>query len=160
MNEKLHLERSWETDVLVETLLAVPVGETISYQQLSEACGQNVQGEARGKLVSALSILERDHSVLFDSVRAFGYQRCTPTGVVKKATGAIRRIHRSAKRGLVRTECISADERQQLEATDRLKLDTGKTILTQLARVTDNHSQKKISNGGEIKLALTLPKVS
>jgi hypothetical protein len=98
----LELNRHPETDLLIQTLRAVPLGGEISYRTLSEAIGRDVRTVARGRLTSARNIAQRDHGVCFFAQRGQGLRRITIEEMPQVGEHARRRI-RSTTRGALKT---------------------------------------------------------
>jgi len=70
---KLHID----TQLLIEKLRELNYGDSITYRQLSELIGRNVQTEAAHILTSAIHYLAREEAVFFNKVRSTGVQRVT-----------------------------------------------------------------------------------
>ena len=99
----IDLKRHPETDLLVDRLRQVPLGQEISYRDLSLVIGRDVATAARQRLYGARRIAERDHGVCFFAVRSRGLRRITVDelpqvgehtrrGVRAKVAGAIKTI--------------------------------------------------------------------
>ena len=104
----LHLNLSAETAILRDALLAAPIGDVVTFDELAEAIGRNVRTAARGKLESARRVCERDHNAVFETVRGVGLRRIPATEAAGLGAGARKSITRTAKRGLRRMEACTA----------------------------------------------------
>lgn len=87
-------EMSVDTRVLIERLKKVEVGEFVSYQELSDLVGRNVQGNAYGNLSTARHRLEMDEEMQFGTVRSQGLRRLDALGVMGGTDGAIHQCHK------------------------------------------------------------------
>jgi len=61
-------EMSVDTRLLIERLSRVEIGDFVSYKELSEVIGRDVQGAARGNLTTARHRLEVDDAIQFGPV--------------------------------------------------------------------------------------------
>lgn len=85
--------RSPETDALVQALLTVMLGETVSYDSLAQAAGITVES-LHSRMGSARHIAQRDEGAVFQTIRGTGLRRLSPddAAAIGKATrGGIRR---------------------------------------------------------------------
>lgn len=89
---------SIDTRTLVALMVKVPVGESITYQDLSSAIGRNVQGAARSVLESARHICERDYNIVFGVVQNVGLKHLTDTETINTGQAGIDHIRRTARK--------------------------------------------------------------
>lgn len=85
--------RSPETDALVQALLTVMLGETVSYDSLAQAAGITVES-LHSRMGSARHIAQRDEGAVFQTMRGTGLRRLSPDDAAeigKAARGSIRR---------------------------------------------------------------------
>ncbi len=97
---------SQDSLLLVEKLRAVEVGAQITYSELSQAVGRNVQTEARGCLNTARAILQREDSTLFAPIRGIGLKRLTDGEIAQVGGQTLRHVNNSAKRGIRKLACV------------------------------------------------------
>ena len=79
------------TKTLASLLEEVSIGETISYQRLSEAISMDVQNGAYGYRASAQNFLRREYGIVFDVQRGIGLIRVGGPGKTDVAESKIRR---------------------------------------------------------------------
>lgn len=88
---------SAEVRALADRLLATPVGETVGYDALSAAIGEDVR-ERRYLLLAAIRAAGREAGALFASIKSVGYQRLSIDEVFAVGTRARQRVRRATKR--------------------------------------------------------------
>lgn len=108
MDKKSIFERSAETNWLVAALEEVKPNEVITYDELSQACGEDVRGKGRGALASARRILERESQKVFGAVRNEGLKCLDDPGIVNTLDDTVNRIRNHARRGRRRSVCVQA----------------------------------------------------
>ena len=112
-------ELSIESQLLVDKLQTVKVGDVIPYSALSEVISQPVQtGTGQGRLRTARNIMQREHGSVFEAVKGEGLKRMDSAGCVRVGTSYTQRIRRAAKRGLRKLLCANTDELSNTEKTD------------------------------------------
>ena len=99
-------EISVDTQLLVERLRKVGVGETISYAELTGTISRDVQGSARGNLYTARRTLQRDDNVVFGVVVGEGMKRLNDSEIVSTATSDRVGIRRRSRRAARRLACV------------------------------------------------------
>lgn len=92
---------SAEARLLTQELAAVPVGETVTYERMSEIVGAPIRNNPTA-LRTALRRALRDHDAVFGCVRGVGYKRLDDLEIVKEGTADADRIRRAANRSLER----------------------------------------------------------
>jgi hypothetical protein len=146
--ERMKLERSVHTNDLIEALEKVEEGKYISYQDLSEIAGANVQTERRSNLNSALRVLQREKKKQFVPVRGKGL-RCVVNGEqIQLAQDNIRSMRRKGER----TKDVLATARYG-ELSPKEQIDFNSTaahvgMLSYLARTQAFGNLKKTFAGG------------
>jgi hypothetical protein len=99
-------------------------GDIVSYLEMSEAIGRNVQKEARSALDRARRIVERQHGLVFRPVLNVG-MRCLPDiDTAKTATSALTRIRNTAKRAVKTLKTIKSTEGWKLDDVADLNVKT------------------------------------
>jgi len=88
-------EMSVDTRLLIERLSRVEIGDFVSYKELSEVIGRDVQGAARGNLTTARHRLEVDDAIQFGPVVGKGLTRLDALGVMGGSDGRIRHCNRT-----------------------------------------------------------------
>lgn len=115
MNKKRTIgELKYETKLIIELLEQSTVGETVTYQMISDLIGQNIQN-CRYMLETAKRAVQRDHGIVFDTITGVGIVRVTEGGkgnVIEKGFSKIRNATRRTVRVLdtVDTANLQKDE--------------------------------------------------
>lgn len=98
--------RSTQTLALIEALRAASIGAVITYGQLSQAIGEDVQNGARHFLYSAMKALQGD-GVAFGTVRNMGVKRLTAEEIPAIGDAALLHIRRSSRRARKRMGVVN-----------------------------------------------------
>jgi len=102
-------ERSYETQLLVNRLLKVPEGASISYNDLSTVIGEPVDGSTT-KLGSARRVIQSESQIIFETIRGEGLRRADAFGVVRAAGAGVEKIRRESRRRLKILACTQIDK--------------------------------------------------
>lgn len=94
----MNLEINAATLALMDTLRQTPVGEIVTFAELSNAIGMDVR-QSRYLLHSALTILQREEGACFGNRRGIGYQRLRADDAPKIGNHTRLITRRAAKRG-------------------------------------------------------------
>lgn len=90
-----------DTRLLAERLRALRVDEEVTYAELSQLIGRNVQHEARGILRTARHHVEREDRIVTECVRNQSVKRLADAVIVNTiGTAARQRIRRTAQRAI------------------------------------------------------------
>lgn len=151
-------EASVDTRALVEVMRQVKPGEMISYGQLNDACGRDVQ-DRRHITDSARRILERDYSMVFRCIKNEGFIRLTNEKIVDVATTDRReKMRRQAGKAIKELACVAYEELLQPK---QIEHNTNMALFGSMYQATSKQSVKKLQErvanaGGEIDLKGTL----
>lgn len=125
-NQKPSFKLTTDTLLLIERLRELDYSGRVSYRQLSELIGRNVQNDASGLLATAINYLEREEQMFFSKVRAEGVQRITESDRVKeaplRARKRIRSSIRTMRRDLERVPAEKLNREEQRERNANLAL--------------------------------------
>ena len=115
-------EISHETQTLVEYFRQVPVGSPVSFDTVSKAVKFRVKSTLPA-YNTARRIAERDHAVVIEAIRGFGFMRINGSEIVKSADRFYKRIRRGSRREAGKQEIavmsnLSRDE--MMKATENL----------------------------------------
>lgn len=119
-------DRSAETSWLVKRLLALAVGESVTYKELSLGIGRDVQARGRSALHSARHIIEREEDVLFAVIPNVGLKRADDPTVLHGEERNVRHVARNSRRTVRRLG--RGCNRNKLPLEDRAQYDV--TIAT------------------------------
>lgn len=90
---------SVDSRLLYDALIALPVGETISYETMTACIGRDVQGVGRGALQTARRMALRENRMVFGVRRDIGLVRLSDAEIVGTGARTLRSIGRKARRG-------------------------------------------------------------
>lgn len=137
-------ELSIDAQRLEAALLAVPIGELITYERLSDMIGRNVQHEARGVLASVRRRILARYSMYFDPVRNVGLKNSDDVGKVAAGSRGPQQVRRLAKRRM--RELASVTDFNALPNDQKLQHNTNMGILGMLHYATKPTNVKKIAS--------------
>lgn len=120
-----------ETLALYGHLKTLPIGAVVTYDDLTAIVGRNVQESARSALQTARRMCQRDHQIVFSPVVGYGLKRLNDNQIVSSADGDIKRIHRSAGRGIKKLACV---DYQNLDHAGMSSLNAKAAVLGTLAQ--------------------------
>lgn len=159
-NYRAQFETSVETRLLYQRLRTVAVGESVTYRELSEIIGQDVQGAGRSALVSARRIALRDDLALFDPIRGSGLRRLSDHENLASASAVFGKVRRAARRGVERLTAIS--DFAALSDADKAMHNAGVSALRVVELMSKPKSIDRLAsavnttNAGELPVARTL----
>jgi hypothetical protein len=115
-------EISHETQTLVDYFRQVPIGAQVSFEAVSKAVKFPVSSSLPA-YNTARRIVQRDHSIVLESVRGIGFMRVNGGEIVKSADRFFRRVRRGSRREASKQEIavmsnLSRDE--MIKATENL----------------------------------------
>jgi hypothetical protein len=152
-SNKPSFSRSIDTKIIIDKLLTMQIGDTITYQELTDLIKRDVTKSGRGALRSAVRILLNENGMLFGTVLKTGIKRLTPSEGVGFASDSISRIHREAGRGARR---IAAVDYEKLGANDRMKHNATAAVLSAMHESTTSSRVRKIEAAVENKHKLAV----
>lgn len=89
--------QSAETRRLIELFVNLPVGASMSFADASNTVGFTVKSTLPS-YQTAKRIAERDHNVVIDGVRGYGFVRINGSGMVDRAPRFFKKVRRGARR--------------------------------------------------------------
>jgi hypothetical protein len=91
---------SAETIALRKRLITVPIGETLTYPEISRITHRNPQSkEGRGIVYSAIDYVLHEHQMVFGCVANVGYKRLNDSEITELGQAYIETMRRKAKNG-------------------------------------------------------------
>jgi hypothetical protein len=150
-------EHAIQIEALVAALNALPVGQTITYDALSEAIGKRVQtDDGRFLLIRARRLAEKQTGTLFATVFGVGVKRLPADEAAGVGSDVRQRIRRSANRTYarlsdIRYNDITPDVRQRIDAERSLM-----GAIASLATQTSANSVAKHTQTGPVPVAKLL----
>lgn len=142
MDKKVVGEASIDTRFLYQRLAQMSVGETITYKELNDIIGSDVQGQARSALTSARKICERENNKTFGVIYNEGLKCLADEEIVNTSVAAVEHIRRTSRRTIRRLGCVQ--NFNALENDDKVRFNTYTSILGVMATMTKSNNIKKI----------------
>lgn len=115
-------ETSHETQALVDYFQQVAIGSPVSFDTVSKALRFEVHSSLPA-YNTARRIVQRDHSVVIEAVRGFGFVRINGGEIVKGAERFFKKIRRGARREAGKQEIAlmsNLPRDQMMKATENL----------------------------------------
>ena len=168
MNKKPNFYLSTETRQCKERLKQAEIGETVTYKELSDLIGRDIQ-EYRNPLSSARHALIRDHGIDFCCITGVGVRRLSDKEVVLSADYARKKIRKTSNREMKRLmNCVENFEALPVDL--QKKHNSEISAFLAMRHFTKESSLRKIQDkiGGDVKrylptestMALFTPKVT
>lgn len=129
-----------ETKLLYLRLTAVPVGEIVTYAELSSEIGRDVR-TVRSHLASARERAKRQDKIVFDVVTSVGLKRLPDGGIVNVVGAFGGRIRRAATRALRTAGCAQYDN---LTPDEQRRLNVGRAQLGIVRAATAEPTARKL----------------
>ncbi len=144
MNEKSKPVREASVDarLLYQRLAKMNVGDFVSYKELGEIVGRDVQNEARGYLNTARLMCEREESKTFGVIINEGLKCLDGSEIVNTAAFSISHIKRTSQRSMRRLRCI--EDLSALGNDEKIKLNAYASILGVMAAMAKQKNIRKI----------------
>jgi len=142
MEKKSIREASADARLLYQRLAKMNVGDFISYQDLGEIIGRNVQQEGRGFLNTARLMAEREDGKTFGVIINEGLKCLNSGEIINTAAFSIGHIKRTSRRSMKRIACIT--DLSTLPNDEKIRLNTYASILGVMSVMAKGSSIKKI----------------
>lgn len=130
MKSKNEFRASITTRLLVQRLKQIEVGQTVTYTDLSDACGARVDGNS-SHIRTALATVMRDDRIVFANVRGVGYERLDDVGKVDTGAKYSDRIRNIARKSIETLMCV--DDFSGLPAEKKLEHNARTAIMGSIA---------------------------
>jgi hypothetical protein len=106
---------SIETKFLIQRLQKCEPGQLITFSEMSDVIGSEIM-DHRNKLTSALSIVERDHGLVFQSVASVGYRLIEKSSIgVTAGERGVRKIRSTLKTWGKKLKTVNPEELSESE---------------------------------------------
>jgi len=104
--------RSMETELLRMFLVEqLAPGTHLTYAELSDVIEKDVQGEARGALISARKIVEKENGIVTVAIRGVGIYRLREGEVAPHVKVTVRKkLNNACERSLEQLKCVKLEE--------------------------------------------------
>jgi hypothetical protein len=133
---------SIDTQTLERLLEKAQVGDVVSYKELSEAIGRDVQNGANHLLYSARARLQRDQQRVFAPVMGQGLKRLDDAAIVGTTTTAMHKVRNLARRQQQTLSCVADFDALPNDA--KVKHNVALSVFGVLATVTTDKSMRKL----------------
>ena len=144
MNQNFRAKDTIHVDaaIILARLKSAKPGDVISYNEMSELIGRNVQKEARYIMETARRHAKKDR-IYFGVVTNEGLQRLDDSGKVKAGSGMLGKIRRTSRRA---AQTLAAVENFS-ELPNELKIahNTALSVYGIITQATSRRVQEKIS---------------
>jgi hypothetical protein len=141
-DKKTIREASVETRLIYQRLSGMNIGDFVSYSDLNELVGRNVQKEGRGYLNTARLMCERDDDKAFGVVLNEGLKCLNSKEIINTAEFSIGHIKRTSRKSLKKVRCIN--DLEQLPNDEKIRLNTYASILGVMATMAKGSNIRKI----------------
>ena len=137
-------ELSIDTKTVYDRISKAENGETISYSELSQIIGRDIQQVARCNLNTARKMCHRDNDMLFDVIRNVGIKRMDDEAIAKSGTKNLTKIKRISKKSI--RELSTVQNFNTLPRDAKIAHNTALSIFGALHLFTKTNSIKKVAN--------------
>ena len=152
--QELHIDSRTLYDRLEKVELINPI---ITYRELGDLIGRNVQKQARGNLYTAIHMMQREHTIVFGTVKGIGLKRLNDEEVAHTGGGVLQHIKRATTRGIRKLICI--EDFNSLPNEAKIKHNASLSILGVFREMTKQKKIKQIeSKVNETQLQLPIVK--
>lgn len=144
MEKKIIGEASVDARLLYQRLAEMNIGDTVSYKELSDIIGADVQGRARCYLNTARMICERENDKSFGVIRNEGLRCLDGPELVSTSLSAVEHIRRTSRRQIKRMRCVK--DYSALSDSDKVRFNTYTSIFGVMATMTKDSNIRKIES--------------
>jgi len=113
-----------ETRLIIQEFEKVKVGETITYEKISEVASKEIT-ELRGSIATALKRVLRDRDMVFACVRMVGFKRLDDIEIVDKGSTDAAAIRRKTMRTLeqqMKVDFAKLPHKKQMQASAQVSI--------------------------------------
>lgn len=157
-NHKSLPEMSGDARILLGRLRTLAVGDVVTYRELSDLIGRDVQGPARGTLDTARKAAEREYGMALGTVMKQGIKRLAASELSSIGDSAFGRIGRTARTAAKRM--FRAASTLEVAPPDAAAIAARASGLAAIGLMAKPSSLQKIEqaaqNGKELPTATTL----
>lgn len=135
-------EMKLETQQIIKLLTAMEDDSVLSYADIKNAVGVDVQNGHRGLLRTAIKHAERETQRLFGTVFKVGVKRLVPGHSAGELIKSREHMRRTARKAFNRSANIEFDK---LTKDERTQVNCERTVLHFVAEVSSDSKTKKLS---------------
>lgn len=136
-------ELSADTRTLASLLAEAAVGEVVTFERMTKALARDVQKDARGALQSARMLVRKEHSIVFDSVRAIGLKRLNDAEIIDLQDRTRAHIRRTARNTVKSMVCVKYDA---LQREEQVKHNTAISMLGIISEIVTEKSTNRLQS--------------
>ena len=133
-----------DTDKLVEHLARSETGKLVTYKELNDVIGRDVQGSARSNLAAARRRLQREEGIVFGTVVNEGVRRLTDAEKVEAGSAMLPRIRRAA--GKASNVLASVERYEDLSPEAQYRHNASMTIFQAARAMTTRSGVKRVTD--------------
>ena len=152
-------ELSSDTRILYNVLeknLIKDGNELVTYKELSDSIGRNVQGEARGLLGTARKMIQNQHKIILEVVMNEGIKISENyEGVIDRATSHVRRTVRNTSKTVgnaLNGQPITATVAAKFSVMNAIELFSRPNMPKKLIETIENNKLRELSAAETLKL--------
>jgi hypothetical protein len=142
LSKKASFEASADAKTLASMLKTCPIGDVLTYDQLSRAVGRSVTTDARSALYTARSIVQKEDRMVFDVVRTVGLKRLSNEEIVDLSDKARDHVRRTSKKTAKKLTCVDYDA---MNTEKQVKHNTALSMFCVFAELATEKSTKRLS---------------
>lgn len=135
-------EASIDTKLLYQRLSTMKPGDFISYGDLTDIIGRDVQTIAYGNMKSARDMVQREHKKTFGVVRDEGLKCLEDNEIINTMQPAIEHVRRFSRKALKRIGCIA--DMAALKNEQRITMNTHVSVIGAFAIMAKPSSIKRV----------------
>ena len=94
-----------ETELLIQFLQSAEIGQVITYQQMKEACKEDVQARNTILATARRNLLKPPHRMVFGTIQGVGIKRLSDEEIPDVGIAAAKRSRNIARRGVKSLQC-------------------------------------------------------
>lgn len=154
---RLAFQTSIETRLLYDRLRKLEVEEVVTYEELSEVIGLDIQKEAWAALSSARRMILRDDNIVCDPVRGFGIKRLSDKEANATGSHTLLRVRRMTDRGVKKVLAADYDNLDDEDKTRRNATLSAFAVVKLMAKAKSlDRIAAANTTSGELPIARTL----
>lgn len=127
---------------LTAALSELPVGGTLLYEQLSQACGRDITKENQWLLARAINRVEENLGCILSRVRGVGVKRLNSADSPQVGLASIQKVRRIAKKGSNRLGRINTNSLDDVGQRDVIAY---RAMLNAVATIADGRKASAIA---------------
>ncbi len=134
---------SIDSQLIAERLMQVEIGQLVTYEVLSEVIRQDATNDhGRGCIATARRMLQRDHQIVFGTVRGVGLKRLSDAEIVQTGSHSVHRVRSAARRGAKMLTAVS--DFDALAPADKLRHNATLSVLGAIEAISSAGAVKKV----------------